>query len=583
MAFGFKINGAFLDLLPGSKLRFERNNDIYATGDPTLLEASYSFPIEIPLTAHNRKLLRYPDLVDAMTPLVSEGGCALYIGDGQSLGMPMFTGRLYVKRARSSPHSPRASVFMVTEGLNEGKDTTFDEVDLGKYEVAAPVNMAGVMKDGTIYPLDYPFVFFPVRNEQWADMSQFVTDDFVGDPTGWAYQNYYRTDIDHFVNVASDTKNMILTPFLRLQPLVQKCIELLGYTMDDQLFTDEEMQLLCLYNNVSIYDPDTVVPTEIRYNAHVPRSMGVVEFVKKVARNFWCGIFTDTVTKTISIVPLRYVLDRPHRHDWTEKAAEEYDTMQDNGVPKRVGYATDGADGYFGYKYTSPEVLLAEITFDVDGIRYYWPSGTQPLYKYFKRDNRYMVLAAGASPGGWKTLLHRMEGVNTGGRGDAWASEVIPLFAYYNGARYLTPICNMRGTGRLKLGSELVEQTQDMQSIRIVHYRGRRAIETGHVIPYASCNAYDPTNEDDTFGHSLLYDGPANMHDRWAAQWLLFMDKKRIIKRRFNLKARDIMNLKEWDKVRVGSTMCFVKSMSIEVGEDGIDPVDCELVTIPIS
>jgi hypothetical protein len=83
------------------------------------------------------------------------------MGDGASIGVPVFTGRLFVKKANKKS----ISTFLVVDGLSREVEKKFENVDMGVYYLGTPLLIENVMTTTTTNPMDAPFIFFPVINE----------------------------------------------------------------------------------------------------------------------------------------------------------------------------------------------------------------------------------------------------------------------------------------------------------------------------------------------------------------------------------------------------------------------------------
>jgi hypothetical protein len=112
-------------------------------------------------------------------------------------------------------------------------------------------------------------------------------------------------------------------------------------------------------------------------------------------------------------------------------------------------------------------------------------------------------------------------------------------------------------------------------------YRGLRTAPNLGTYPYANATAYDPANEADTFDHSLHMDGVKGIYERYGKEWIYFMMRKKVVTRRMNLSILDVLNYRDTDKVRIDTMIYFIKSMRLSFSDDGMDPVECELVSIP--
>lgn len=602
MAFGVKIDGDFLDLYPSSTVSYQINTELWVTGDPSFNEGSYTFPIDVPLTPKNKRMLGYSYRIDNARAMPVIPNVTLYMGERMSIGLPIFSGDLHIKN--SGPD--KASIFIVISGPNSVKNTKFSDVDMGVYNLGVPVSLKAVMDYAADNPLSSDFVFFPVQNKSLY----YALSTETADNENIAYYNgYYNETINRFVsdsvagndwwwNIVTNPEwegNLMISPYLRLEYVLEKTVEKLGYTLDNQFMTNEELRSICIWNNTSINDLETVYKEKIRYNEHLPPNMTLVEFLKSICAYFFIGLFVDHTRKVISLIPYRDVVKQPHRADWTYAAIDDYTIEQDNKVPFALVFQPDSSDEYFSRKYVSDLVLEFDGAFIAD----YWKAGgdwnahglIDGYYNVKRNGARFRYDPSRTNPfEKWTKNTHRFNGVAIGGRGDTVYFKVVPLFdddvemGLDNNSSITIPRCEIPMNIKVKNGDEVKEFTHELTSIRLTIYRGRRTFPgKQNAIPYANNSAYDPANESETFDHSLHLDGDKGIYKLYGESWMEFMKTKKIVNRRLKLKLQDILNFREWQKVRIDGMNYFVKSIKITATSTGIAMTDCELVTIPFS
>jgi hypothetical protein len=598
MAFAVKIYGTYLDLLPDAQLSFEKNTELWTTGDPTVQVGSYSFPFDLPLTETNRYLLRFPERIDAYTTPQEIGDAVIYIGEGLSIGLPVFTGKLYVKQ----PSNKSVSVFIVVNGLGNKKELKISEVDMGVFNLGVPVDLKAVMDYAADNPLDGDFVFFPVQNK-----SLYYALSEVDPETDLEDYTYYNETINRYMATGADdwwwnhvtnTKwvgNLMIVPFLRLEFALQKVVQGLGYTIVNDWLTTDELKSICIFNNKSINDVEFRYKEIIRYNEHLPSSMTLVEFLKGVCKYGFVGVFVDHFSKTITLKPYKDVLKAVPRHDWTDRQTEDYEIEQDNKVPYAIGFEPDPSDAYFNKKYVTDLVL------ELDGaiVTDYWKAGgdfnTHGLIDGFylaKRNNaRYRYDPSRSNPfEKFRKGVHKFKDITIGGNGDPWLSKVSPLFdddveeSISNINPLVTPRCEIPMDILIKENDQVEEFNNELTSVRLTIYRGWKEFPgKTNAIPWANSSAYDPDTEEESYELSLHLDGDKGIYKKYGQEWIHFMKNKKVVKRNLALTVADILNHKEYDKVRIGNMNYFVKSMRITVTATGLGLTECELVTIPIS
>lgn len=607
MAFGIKVGTAFLDMLDSAELTFEINNELWVTGDPTVNLGSYTFPFTIPLTDQNRYLLRFPDRIEAFTTLSVIEDVVIYIGEGRSIGLPFIVGNLYIKTATRLT----ADIFIISKGLNNVDGKKFADVDMGITRIGGPVSPESLMNGTITYPLLNDFVFFPVLNKTLYDIYRgtgILADYFAAGQYGAATQNHYSPGRGWSVfNTAawSEQKrfNLPITPFLRLEYVLDRVAELMGYTMVNQWQLNDELKSICIYSNKSISDLDSGFKEYIIYNEHLPADMILTDFLKEVAKYAFCGIFVDQVAKTITLMPYKYLLMNATRHNWTAHQLRDYEVEQDNELPEAIGFDRDGADQYFDNNFVTTETLIEDGAYIAD---YYKRGGNPNLhglidgYYHVKRDNTVMRYDPSKNwlAERWSKFSHKFKEFFVGGKGDKWLSKVIPMWSdsyeYSFGANpftYSLPRADVQLNIQLHLEDDDKPEilTGKLSNIRLMMYRGMRytvnpdSSMTSDDYPYANATAYDPATQLEDFQHSLHYDGVGGMVETFGAEWIAFMQTKKTVRRPLKLPLQDILNFREMDKVRIGNMDYFIKSLKISVNQHGINPTECVLVSIPFS
>jgi hypothetical protein len=125
-------------------------------------------------------------------------------------------------------------------------------------------------------------------------------------------------------------------------------------------------------------------------------------------------------------------------------------------------------------------------------------------------------------------------------------------------------------------------QASTHETIRLFFYRGAFNNDAGRFLQ-SGITATDEETLSYAFQYSLLFNGPNSVYERFWKEWLYFMKHKKIIQTTLYLKLSDILSFREYHKVRINGLSYFVKSMDITLTMQGIEPVQAELVSIPMS
>lgn len=153
-----------------------------------------------------------------------------------------------------------------------------------------------------VFP-EYPFAYFPIKNLNLFDGSQWET--------GWKTDLLSRPFQNDYIAMAYDPVNEIykyktghvsVTPFPYVGFIIEEIFKECGYTIDYNVFRhDNNLQRLCIYNPNVIF---SVGPNRdyfyIDMAHHLPK-MTVSEFLKAIKKPFAISFFINETTKTVSI------------------------------------------------------------------------------------------------------------------------------------------------------------------------------------------------------------------------------------------------------------------------------------------
>jgi hypothetical protein len=328
--------GEYLEAVPD--LEFELNNQVFASGDASVLPGSFSFPFELPLTARNRVLLNHPDLVNNATPWATYNNVWVALEN-----TPLFLGTLTIRTANPK----RVSVTIVANPLAKLKETSIAQLDLGG-DRTLPSPLAGHMTDTVTTPSAFDYAFLPmyIRGKVLASGSL---------PA--AYHNYYTTD----GTLIAATDSYAITPMAKLKYILSRLQIDAGYKFANRWQVDSfELDWLYLFSNRDLRtttSPSVApsIPATFRLNDFVP-NIKVTDLLKRVCAMFNLGIFTNIFSRTISLEPLNNILKKQSAHNWTAYVVGETTIDQTVPGPNYYNYntQTDTPPPYFPPPETVP-------------------------------------------------------------------------------------------------------------------------------------------------------------------------------------------------------------------------------------
>lgn len=324
MTYAIKLpSGDHLDLLPGTQLGFELQNSIFTGSDITVLPGSFSFPVELPASPMNRRLLNFPDLVTSVSLPQPIENVWIY-----AAGQPIFLGILTIRSASER----RILVNIVANPMANTKNTPLNELNLGGDRSIGANDTARLahFKATLETPENYDYIFCPIYNN-------FFFGEEKASPYVWqnrwdsAAQDLLLTGetIDPGGGNPTYTLPPPIMPMPKVSYIIQQIVETSadGWTLVNNFQSTSEMKRLVLLSIFSIWEaPNTAgneprLPDTINLQQHVSNTRAN-EFLKKLAITFQLGIFANPFKKEIEISPLEEVLSKPVKYDWTDYAIE---------------------------------------------------------------------------------------------------------------------------------------------------------------------------------------------------------------------------------------------------------------------
>lgn len=535
---GIRINGGFLDLFPGTRLTFEFNNmALMATDSDDIIPTSYSFPVDIPLSENNKDLIGHPEVIENTATLLKDHPCQIYAGNF------LWNGKITIRNALRSGRASRARMYIIINPAADLQDFSLIDVDYGgDIDISSP-SPTGHAKATTTSPLNQGYIFFPVYNPKF-----FLGDDDDPGTHTSKFQNYYNVSSQTFTD-AADQQNAM--PFIRVEHLLQKIFDHIGVPLVNNWMSTDELRKLCLYNNHSIYTA-AGWPDAIDLVNHVP-DMPANEFVRKLLQLFGIGLFNDPFDFSVTLEPMRDLIGGEHKHDWTAKAAAQYEISGPGDVFGIFCHGADENDESFEL-YTGPPLLVAGEVDSIGDI----PNDGLPYY-VIDQNGYYAVVGATLVFVG-KEYFQQDTGLST----EKFTNELAPLFmapqflttgAGGAGETWFMPIIHNGGK------HDVYGMDYDFAA-RLMFYRGIIQTTSGSDYPFANNQAWNPYGNL-TWNNSLLWTRDNNIYDTWLSELINMTHNQKEVKMDLNLHMRDILNFKFQDKVRIRNMNYFVKKLRI--------------------
>lgn len=603
---GIRIREQFLTLYPSTVLSITLNSTAYLGDDGEVIPGSYALPVTVPLDDHNNKVLDHPGRLDNFNRLMKDEPCDILFD-----GLRLFPGKVTVKPAGNKD----AKLSIIINDIGDFKLKKLNELDLGGTRVIGTDDTSSRdhAKLTALNPLDYDYVFFPIYNESYRGEQSITVDstsnnlaehltsvDYSssnliykvghiiritklteawshnGGTSGtaadfsmtslynWFYQNRYIAPGAGVFFTGNE--NLAAMPFVRLQYLLTRIFNEYGITLINNFQTDTELQLLCLYNNYSIYTAERVWATEVDLRNHVSDST-CGEFLKKLLRHFCLNLDITDGGRVAEITPCKDIVTQPEKHDWSSKAHPDHEKDEDSEFPVTLGYEPDPNDILFvgdtGQVYQGYQGEVEKLA-DIDGSS---PAGVYYVYSlnhfYFKST----LFGGFVAP-----LTSAHFSYKSGLVGNTFLSKL----SYVGWMFTDTPIPNLRPAVKTEGTIPLLNQVNKF-SDKLIFYRGMQ-VDGAYVAPYASSHVYD--NDENIIGeYSLLWNGPHGMYEQWWKDWFYFLMNKREVSRTLNLTLADIINFRFSHKIRIDNQNYFLRSLQITLTMKGLAPCKATLMS----
>ena len=565
------IDGLAVDLAANASVSVKRRSPAYLGEKAEVIPGDYTFPFTLPLTAKNRRALRYPQRLDNQEPLPTELPAQLYVGPDLLLN-----GRVKVQRATART----ADVFLYRNPLAKLSDVLLNETEQGTVGAGSASELAALMKATTSAPLDHDAIFAPVYN---AGLNE-APDVRVGAHT---FMNSWHYDQQRFMT------EYHVSPLPRLEPVLRRAIEGAGYSWDDGLHTTDEMKRQVLVTNRSLQYEGKLTPRGALASCLPPTSLS--DLLKSLCRTYCLAPFSDLTGNHLRLQRLGPLAARLPRYDWTAHASHAYERSPDGATVKRYEWGEGAyADSYhLGRWGGTHDATTAEIrdTLKVGGgfeegldpRRLYYLYGKSAVSKYVSIPDLTFWNVTGldtlnsfgfhANPGDGETIspeltpcqTQRVYGIPSG-----QDSSVLPTLSDKP----------LGISGYNSFTGQVTSEEGDITA-RLSFYRGLQPSRQGQLYPMVNHNNSDANHTPiDGERESLNWQGPDGLYQRHWRDWDEMLQRAATVKRSFLLPLAQLLDFDFRDKVRVENRNYFVREMEFTVTQRGVSPTACTLIAV---
>lgn len=497
--------GQYLKLYPDSTLENELNS--WLLSDDDTLPGSYSRAFKFPIVG-NESFLQHKHRPEA----------------GGFTGIPVYVA------IDGLPFGAGSLNFRVTGGAADGY-LLFDAGDVAtklrsKYIHDAVLEenftLCGLHTDlpaamaRTLDPLTnpYPFVFFPIKNEDFCD------PDF--EATEYRHKHY----INNWGNLltsgfAPDTINTIgspVVPFFYFTWVIRKICAYLGYTPEGSWLDQPDIRALVLYNEIAINCSGLWGSFTVNAKYHVWQ-LKINEFFKLLRDDMGVAVYFDATRGTISFYPFVAIKAAEISYDLSEALLEGYnaDPVDQSGF--ELKFARDTGDAYQKELPVLDNYIIGygekSVTFTL---------GTLPM----TAEKPYSLL-----------------------------SDLAEALGVNSSARWMLPIAKRRGIsldpGYKKMGIYDITFPPEATPPKLLSYFGMQpANGSGFTYPFGS-SLNRNVKQEKVGPMSLMPDEPDSLFHTYVRPLYEFKAFSKKITLTFFLKQSLLSRLKLWQKIVVGS------------------------------
>lgn len=589
-----------LQVYPDASITIKDQSPLFFDPEDLMLTFLYTFPLSVPMTQYNKRLLQYPNRIDEADHQGEEHLIELETQLWVA-GQPWKHGRIYITDADDD----EARLHFESGRITDFKKFKITEVDYGDpFDLMESVSFpTETMFDTLVNPDDYDYIFCKVNNIGfWRSSRDFPDPDFghlPGDPEESTRINSIGLLADGDL-LNSPEGAPVLIPFFRWKFIIEKIFEHEGISLEADLYDlYNEYKNIYLYNNISIsyvqwagfittYVSDTI---EVKYHVLDQKASDTLKE--------WLFLFNQYITYNPNTqkahVKLKdSVIKSNDKVDLTEYAHYKPQRTKGRDRFRTVSYEIDQNDR---------QHVAIENETDYNIVQTIDPSDLVPLHgpgEYVdvnEKSNYYVLGKKDDGNGNITETMIKVPGLKFYERelnteiGENVAFTPAPLFVLNDGAEYGDNL-NQRNVDIDAPGwfffwegppAEIVDFNPSIAeknfNPRLIFYRGIHNTESSggdRPIHYPGTE-FDGT----TVGEqSLLWTGPNGLLENFWGNWLEFLETAKTVKQSFLLPAQKLLNF-DWEtKIQVGNQLYLARDFTVTITPDGIEPAEFTLKSI---
>ena len=596
-------HGEDYNLRPDTQIQVERTNPFFNDfGEQTT-------PLELPASERNRRLLGFPDTFGRREKMKAED---VAIQDGEYFAQcrQILLSAQYKGSISTSFYINDGSFYSRIQKVKL-KDIFKDEFIPGVNTVEQGIAFCRSLRDNkneqyTIFPVlltddsgvnlgfNYKFLNAYGKNTGLKSKSKWMWKDGKMSYVNYTTVSAFLPDINDsdcdFYNAIQRTEYVnevpitlapgyYISPFIRVNYLLQRIFAYFGYTLQSNFFTQTEpFTKMVVINNVI----DVLVNGKIRLSDLVPDGT-CADFLTVIRKKFCCEFTSDEGQHTANIIFLRDTLNELPENDLTSCVTQEpivvYKTEKDY---KRITLdAEDKLDTGISYSYDDIDAMVKACPgayFNpVDGAFYKqgWSGDYEVITKIGEASQAY----------------------NTGGELETKELKIPELIPEFRKLTYKATVddedveCDLGN--HLYIGSyiarnsKMVVAGEDKETASESASKQKTILAFSYLSeerPEGTISAYDIHNAEhpQIFDYALYYNGPFGIFEKFYRDYdLLLRNSLHEMKVKLLLSQSQKQNLPAYAKIMIRGVAFFFNKLKFTLGGKN-EPVESQLYTIAL-
>lgn len=301
--------GQILELSPGTSLTVERFNSLFNSSDQMSQDIIYQS--KAGLTESNKVFINYGHLIEATNDVYNLAVKVVVSGSIFFAGVMVY--RIVDSDITFELRVNFGSIANKLKTINIRDIYTLDSFFAG----SSAGSLLPIMLDSAKNPTNYPYVFFPVWNDNWTP-----------NPAGIGNKSPFVNAWDH--NLQKFTGTTVNSPYWRLSYIITKIISYLQFNVAGSYFTDPDENEVYVYTLMSTLEIYNGILSSTTY---LP-DMKLNEFFKQITERKRILFDIDNFTNTITINTGKSLLTDLEFID----ICDYIEKIQQISVPDKKGY-----------------------------------------------------------------------------------------------------------------------------------------------------------------------------------------------------------------------------------------------------